>query len=53
MEPTVYDTPWAGLIDLAGGISLGLFRRLARWKRAKALERPCDATGFRIIARKF
>jgi len=49
--PTVYDTPWAGLIDAAGGLSLGLYERLARWKHDAALARPAESTGFRVLAR--
>jgi hypothetical protein len=52
ITPTVYDTPLAGWIDLAGGLSLGLYRRLAQWKRDTALRHPAEATGFRIVARK-
>ncbi|MBX3011957.1 MAG: class I SAM-dependent methyltransferase [Caldilineaceae bacterium] len=50
--PTVYDTPFAGWIDLAGGLSLGAYRRLAQWKRDAALRHPAEATGFRIVAQK-
>ncbi len=50
--PAVYDTPWAGLIDAVGGLSLGLYERLARWKREVALRRPAESTGFRLIARR-
>lgn len=51
-EPIVYDTPWAGMIDLVGGFSLRLYRRLARWKREMALKKPAESSGFRIVARK-
>ena len=50
--PVVYDTPWAGLIDALGGISLGLYARLARWKREAALRHPEESTGFRAVALK-
>jgi hypothetical protein len=49
--PVVYDTPWAGIIDAVGGLSLGLYTRLSRWKRAVALRRPDESTGFRVVAR--
>lgn len=52
VEPVVLDTPWAGAIDAVGGLSLGLYDRLSRWKRDAALRRPQDSTGFRVIARK-
>lgn len=52
ITPTVYDTPIAGWIDLVGGLSLGLYGRLAQWKRDAALHHPAEATGFRIVAHK-
>ena len=52
LEPIVYDTPWAGLIDALGGISLTLYARLSRWKRAMAVRHPEESTGFRCVARK-
>lgn len=52
LEPVVYDTPLAGPIDVIGGLSLGLYARLARWKRRRALAEPRESTGFRAIARK-
>ncbi len=51
--PVVYDTPWAGLIDALGGLSLGLYARLSRWKREAAIRDPGESTGFRVVARKF
>ena len=51
VEPIVYDTWLGGLIDLAGGFSLRLYRRLARWKRDAALRKPSESSGFRIVAR--
>jgi len=51
-EPTVYDTPLAGLIDVVGGLSLPLYRRLAAWKRRRALEAPHEATGWLVVARR-
>lgn len=50
--PIVYDTPFAGLIDLVGGFNLRLYGRLMRWKRRMALEHPEESTGFRVVARK-
>lgn len=51
LQPVVYDTPWAGVIDAVGGLSLGLYARLSRWKREAALRRPEESTGFRAVAR--
>ena len=50
--PVVLDTPWAGLIDAAGGLSLSLYDRLSRWKREGAVQCPAESTGFRVVARK-
>jgi hypothetical protein len=50
--PVVLDTPLAGAIDTLGGLSLGLYYRLSRWKREAALRRPEESTGFRVVARK-
>jgi SAM-dependent methyltransferase len=50
--PVVYDTPWAGVIDAIGGLSLTAYARLARWKRAAALRHPEESTGFQVVARK-
>ena len=52
LMPIVYDTPWAGLIDALGGLSLTLYARLSRWKRDMALRYPEESTGFRAVARK-
>jgi len=50
--PVVYDTPWAGLIDIVGGVSLALYARLVRWKRAAAIRHAEESTGFRVVARR-
>jgi SAM-dependent methyltransferase len=50
--PVVLDTPWAGVIDAVGGVSLSLYDRLSRWKRDAAIRRPEESTGFRVVARK-
>jgi SAM-dependent methyltransferase len=49
-QPIVYDTPFAGWIDLTGGISLTLYARLARWKREYAMKHPEETTGWRVVA---
>lgn len=48
----VYDTPWAGLIDLVGGCSLGLYRRLAQWKVDMVHRYPQETTGWRVTCRR-
>ncbi|MDR7469712.1 MAG: methyltransferase domain-containing protein [Armatimonadota bacterium] len=50
--PVVYDSPWAGLGDLVGAVSLPLYRRIVQWKREAALRKPEESTGFRIVCRK-
>ena len=50
--PVVYDSPWAGAIDALGGLSFGLYARLARWKRAAALRHPEESTGFQVVAHR-
>jgi SAM-dependent methyltransferase len=50
--PVVYDTPWAGLIDAVGGLSLGAYARLSRWKRDAAVRHPGESTGFQAVARR-
>lgn len=42
----------AGLIDALGGLSLGLYAGLSRWKREVALRHPDESTGFRVVARR-
>jgi SAM-dependent methyltransferase len=50
--PVVYDTPWAGVIDAVGGLSLGAYARLSRWKRDAAVRHPAESTGFQAVARR-
>ena len=45
----VYDTPWAGFIDLTGGISLAVYKRLARWKVLAARRHPEETIGWRMV----
>ena len=49
--PIVYDTPWAGLIDLTGGLWLGVYRRLAEWKTAAACRHP-EETIWRVVCQR-
>ena len=51
-EPIVVDTPAALWFDLLGAFSLSLYARLAARKRRRALRRPAESTGFRIVAHK-
>lgn len=47
-----YDTPFVGLIDLIGGISLFLYKNLRNWRERMVIRFPNETTGFRIIAKK-
>jgi 2-polyprenyl-3-methyl-5-hydroxy-6-metoxy-1,4-benzoquinol methylase len=46
LHPTVYDTPLIGAIDLVGGLSLGLYRRLTVARRRLARRYPQENAGF-------
>src|SRR5262249_55070217 len=50
--PVVFDTAWAGVIDVAGGRSWPACRRLPGWKRQVALRQPAERIGFRGVARR-
>ena len=52
LMPVVYDTAWAGLIDLVGGLSLWAYRRLSCLKRQAAHRHPQETTGWRVICRR-
>jgi SAM-dependent methyltransferase len=49
LMPVVFDTPWAGVMDLVGLVSLRLYRRLMTWKRNAALRCPQESNGFRVV----
>jgi 2-polyprenyl-3-methyl-5-hydroxy-6-metoxy-1,4-benzoquinol methylase len=49
--PTVYDTPLIGAIDIVGGLSLGLYRRLTGWRRRLARRYPRENAGFYVVCR--
>ncbi|MBI2596242.1 class I SAM-dependent methyltransferase [Candidatus Daviesbacteria bacterium] len=52
ITPISYDTPWVGFIDLIGGISLALYKRLSRWKLKMLKLHPENCSGYQIIASK-
>lgn len=52
VTPVTYDTPLKGLIDLTGGISLNLYKRLRKWREAMIKKHPNETTGYKIIAQK-
>ena len=48
-HPSVYDMPLVGLIDIVGGISLALYRRLTTVRRRLARRYPQDDAGFFVV----
>lgn len=52
VSPISYDTPYVGFIDLAGGISLALYKKLAKWKEKMLKLHPENASGFQIVVSK-
>lgn len=52
LRPIVFDTPLAGFVDLTGGISLRLYKKLSRWKRDKVKDSLKESIGFRIKVKK-
>ena len=48
----VYDSPWAGLFDLVGGFSLGLYSCLAQWKVRMAHHHPQETIGWRTVCER-
>lgn len=52
VTPISYDTPLVGFIDLIGGISLPLYKKLANWKEKMRKLHPENASGFQIVAAK-
>ncbi|NTU98406.1 class I SAM-dependent methyltransferase [Candidatus Falkowbacteria bacterium] len=51
-DPIVLDFCLAGLIDLVGGFSLSLYKKMADWKKKKAREDESESVGFMILAEK-
>jgi SAM-dependent methyltransferase len=49
LHPSVYDMPLVGLIDIVGGISLALYRRLTTLRRRLARRYPQDDAGFFVV----
>ena len=50
--PSYFDSPWTPLMDLLGGISLGLYDRFMRHRAKIAQRRPSDAESLRLVYRK-
>ena len=52
VQTTALDTPLSGIIDLIGGISLSLYRKLMIWKLNRGRQEPQNSVGFLIVAQK-
>ena len=50
--PTAFDTPWAGLIDVIGGISLNFYQKLLFWKWDEVKKHPEESISYFIVASK-
>ncbi len=49
LHPRVCDTPFVGLIDLIGALSLRLYGRLTEVRRRLAREYPTENAGFYAV----
>ena len=49
-EVSTYDTPFKGAVDLIGGLSLSLYKKLSNWMKKIAIKHPENTTGFMIVA---
>lgn len=52
IDTVTYNTPLAPFIDITGGVSLGIYKNLRKWRAWMNKKFPNETTGFRIIARK-
>lgn len=51
ISTVTFDTPLKGLIDLTGGISLSVYKRLSKWKQDMVLKHPHETSSYKIIAK--
>lgn len=47
-----FDTPYKGVIDVIGAISIPIYRQITIWRSKKTMINPQEASGFEIVARK-
>ncbi|MBD3230958.1 MAG: methyltransferase domain-containing protein [Candidatus Lokiarchaeota archaeon] len=47
-----YDSPFKGIIDIIGGISIKIYQFLSDWRNNVVRKYPNDSIGFKIIAKK-
>lgn len=45
-----FDTPLRGIYDVIGSIYLPAYKIITKWRQAKALKNPVEASGFEIVA---
>lgn len=50
IKPITLDTPLAPLIDLTGGFSLSIYKKLSDWKKTMVREKPEESVGFQVYA---
>lgn len=51
IKPISYDTPWIGLIDFVGGLSLSLYKKLSAWKENRLKLHPDNCSGYLITGK--
>jgi len=52
LQPIVYDSPWVGIFDFIGGLSLNLYAGISKYKKKKIQNNLKESTGFRIVIKK-
>lgn len=52
VESVTYDTPFKGLVDITGGISLSVYKYLSKWKQRMVKLFPEETTSYKIVAQK-
>ncbi len=51
VSTVTYETPLKGFIDLSGGFSLTLYKKLRKWREKMNQKYPEETVGFRIVAK--
>lgn len=46
----IYDTPYRGLIDIVGGLSINLYKLIYRYRKVMSRKYPHEGSGFEIVA---
>jgi len=45
-----FDTPFRGMFDIIGSISIPIYKKITKWREEKAKKNPIEASGFEIVA---